>query len=118
VAIPVRTRLVLDERMLPTGGTESANEPLAPLGDRSFDDAYTDIDLRGVFALEGGGRRIEVTFGEGFDYAQVYAPADQEFVCFEPMTAPANALSTGTGLRTVAPGEALSASFEVRVATL
>jgi galactose mutarotase-like enzyme len=118
VELPVRTRLELDERMLPTGAGEPANEPLQPLGTRSFDDAYTDIDLRGVFVLEGGGRRIEVIFSDEYDYAQVYAPAEQELLCFEPMTAPANALKTGDGLRKVAPREALSASFEVRIAAL
>jgi aldose 1-epimerase len=48
-----------------------------------------------VFALEGGGRRIEVAFEQGFPVAQVYAPRDRDVVCFEPMTAPANALVTG-----------------------
>ena len=118
IELPVRTRLLLDDRMLPTGETEPANEPLQPLGERSFDDAYTDIDVRGDFVLEGGGRRIELTMDEGYEYAQVYAPAGDELACFEPMTAPANALKTGDGLRKLAPGEALSASFEVRILPL
>jgi aldose 1-epimerase len=48
-----------------------------------------------VFAVEGGGRRIEVAFEHGFPVAQVFAPAARDVVCFEPMTAPANALVTG-----------------------
>jgi galactose mutarotase-like enzyme len=118
IELPARTRLILDDRMLPTGDSESANEPLQALGERSFDDAYTDVDLHGAFVLEGAGRRIELTMGDGYEYAQVYAPAGQELVCFEPMTAPANALKTGDGLEKLPPGEALSASFEVRIAPL
>jgi galactose mutarotase-like enzyme len=119
VSLPVRTRLLLDERMLPTGATEPANEPLQRLGERTFDDAYTDLDHPATFVLEGGGRRIEVTFAGGYEFAQVYAPPDDELVCFEPMTAPANALTTRpVGLREVQPGDAFSASFEIRVARL
>jgi aldose 1-epimerase len=64
-----------------------------------------------VFALEGGGRRIEVAFERGFPVAQVFAPRASDVVCFEPMTAPANALVTGA--YALAP---YSATFSVRVA--
>jgi len=36
-------------------------------------------------------------------------------ICFEPMTAPVDALRTHDGLRTVAPGERATAAFAVRV---
>ena len=36
--------------------------------------------------------------------AQVFAPPDIDVVCFEPMTAPANALRTGEGLPFAYPG--------------
>ena len=119
VSLPIHTRLPLDERMLPTGETEPANEPLQPLGERGFDDAYTDVDRPpGAFTLEGAGRRIAVAFGEGYDYAQVYAPPGDEHICFEPMTAPTNALKTHNGLRQVAPGGVYRAVFEVVVSRL
>ena len=116
--LPVRTRLLLDERMLPTGASEDANEPLQRLGDRTFDDAYTDLDQPGSFVLEGGGRRVELGFDSGYRYAQVYAPAEGELICFEPMTAPTNALETGSGLRWLEPDESLSAAFEIAVRRL
>ena len=116
VELPVRTQLLLDGRMLPTGAGEPANEPLQRLGERGFDDAYTDLDHPATFVLEGGGRRSEVTFTGGYEFAQVYAPPHDELVCFEPMTAPANALKTQPeGLREVEPGAAFSAAFEIRV---
>ena len=37
--------------------------------------------------MEGGGRRITVTYGPQYTVAVVYAPAGHEYICFEPMTA-------------------------------
>ena len=47
--------------------------------------------------------------------AQVFSPAGADFVCFEPMTAPANALVSGDGLRLVAPGREAMAGFAISV---
>ena len=63
--------------------------------------------------LSGGGRRIEVAFETGYPYAQVFAPAIADVICFEPMTAPADALRHSPDA--VAPGEAFSARFSVSV---
>jgi galactose mutarotase-like enzyme len=111
VTLPVRTRLLLDDRTLPTGVTEPVDEPpRQPLGDRGFDDAYTDLTGE-PFALEGGGRRVEVRFTAGYPFAQVYAPPGDDLICFEPMTAPSNALATGHDL----PTSPHTASFEITV---
>jgi galactose mutarotase-like enzyme len=99
VELPVTEQLELDEQMLPTGGSHAVELPAGPLGDRTFDDAYTAPDA--PFALEGGGRRIELAFEEGYPYAQIFAPAGEPLIAFEPMTAPTNALVAGTaGLHT------------------
>jgi galactose mutarotase-like enzyme len=63
-----------------------------------------------------GGRRIEVDFLHGFPCAQVFSPRDREFICFEPMTAPANALRSGMGLRVLGAGERFRARFSAQVA--
>ena len=65
------------------------------LGSRTFDDAYVAPADGAPFALAGGGRRIELAFLSGYPYAQVFAPAEDDVIAFEPMTAPTNALSTG-----------------------
>ena len=89
--------------------------PPEPLGDRSNDDLVPKLASPAVFALEGGDRRIEVEFLEGYPLAQVYAPPGQELICFEPMTAPTNALVAGDGLRWAPAGEGFRATFRIRV---
>ena len=59
------------------------------------------------------GRRLSVTFDEGFDWAQVYAPPGKDFICFEPMTAPTDALNSGEGLQVLEPGQRHRARFTV-----
>jgi galactose mutarotase-like enzyme len=115
VDIPAHTRLVLDERMIPTGQREPVRIERAPLSGRSFDASYADLGTEPRFTVSGGGRTLAVEFLEGYDYAQVYAPPDRELVCFEPMTAPTNALASGDGLTTVRPGETHTAAFRISV---
>jgi aldose 1-epimerase len=111
IELPVRCHLVTDERLIPDGPPERVEPYSGLLGDRVYDDGFDQLDEPAVFAVEGGGRRIEVAFEQGYDVAQVFAPATADVVCFEPMTAPANALATGAF--ELAP---YVATFAVRVA--
>lgn len=114
--IPVQQRLCLDDRMLPTGERESASVESGPLGSRTFDDAYVAPTGSQPLALTGGGRRVEVGLEHGYPFTQVYAPADDEVVAFEPMTAPTNALVTGgPDLARAEPGNPYEASFQIAV---
>ena len=114
--IPVQERLRLDASMLPTGEREPARVAPGRLGARTFDDAYLAPVDGAAFALEGGGRRIELAFETGYPYAQVFAPADDAVIAFEPMTAPANALVTaGPELTLLAPGDVYRAAFSITV---
>ncbi len=100
VSAPVRQRLVLDERGLPTGATdELAPGTLSgPLGERTFDDCFDQLDgSRPEFAVSDERLRLAVEFVSGFSVAQIYAPPSSEFICFEPMTAPIDALRSGRG---------------------
>ncbi len=54
-----------------------------------------------------------MSFSAATRYAQVFAPAGQEFVCFEPMTAPTNSLNSGDGLTVIGPGETYVARFRI-----
>jgi aldose 1-epimerase len=116
IEVPVGEQLLLDSRGLPTGKREATSVPGGPLGSRTFDDAYTAPAGGGPFALTGGGRRIEVSFLDGYPYAQVYAPSDDDVVAFEPMTAPTNALvAGGPDLRLLVPGDCHRATFSITV---
>jgi aldose 1-epimerase len=115
VELPVLEHGLLDDRGIPTGKTESAGAISGVLGGRDFDDLYPAIEDPAVFAVEGGGRRLEVAFEDGYPIAQVYAPAAEQFICFEPMAAPTNALVSGDGLRSVNPGAEFSARFSIAV---
>jgi aldose 1-epimerase len=113
VAIPVTERLVLDSENLPTGDVEPADVRAGPLGSRTFDDEFVAPDA--PFALEGGARRIEVSFDRGYPFAQVYAPEDDDVIAFEPMTAPTNALVSSQDLTMLEPGQDYEASFSISV---
>jgi galactose mutarotase-like enzyme len=112
VELPVTEHLLLDDKGIPTGETRPIDPSAGPLEDRTFDDAYTGIT--GAFAVQGGGHRIAVTFESGYPFAQVYAPEGQAMICFEPMTAPTDALATGAA-PIVEPGETFTASFRIAV---
>jgi len=115
LGLPARTALSLDARGLPDGGTREMAAERLTLGERAFDDLFAVAEGEAVFAVAAGGRRLAIEYGAGYPYAQVFAPPGQELVCFEPMTAPTNALRTGDGLRLVPPGEAATAAFALRV---
>lgn len=113
---PVRERLLLDARQLPTGEREAIAIAPAPLADRHYDDAFTAPPDGAPFALEGGGRRLELRLGDAYRFSQIYAPADTDAVAFEPMTAPTNAFLSGEDLPLLDPGETFTASFSIKVA--
>jgi aldose 1-epimerase len=115
VRIPVRRRLLLDERMLPTGASEPVEPIQGALGERTFDDGFAEVEPPAEFVLAGRGLRLSVAFEQGYPFAQVYAPGGQELIAYEPMTAPANALESGEGLGHARPGEPYAAAFSIRV---
>jgi aldose 1-epimerase len=115
LALPPMRRLVLDGRGIPSGGEEPWSRFDSELGERSFDDGFALFDARPSFSLTGGCRRITLEFLAGYPYTQIFAPNEQEFVAIEPMTAPTSALTSGRGLRVIAPQERFEAAFRVRV---
>lgn len=115
IETPALRQLGLDERGLPTGETRRQPAATQPLGDKAFDDGYDEVADGAVFAVSGGGRRIEVHFDQGYPAAQIFAPPAEDVVCFEPMTAPTDALRRG-GYRSAQPGESAVAVFSIRVA--
>ncbi len=121
--IPVAKQAVYDERMLPTGETIdlAPGELDGPLGERAFDTNFPVLYSDGVaggegpvaFVLADQRRRVTLTHVSGYPVSQVYSPQGAQFVCYEPMTAPVNALITGERLHWVAPGERFEAVFTI-----
>ena len=114
--VPARTQFDTDERMLPTGSrpADAALRDGIRLGDVTLDTGFTDLDrdadgrVRHTLTAPDG-RTLTLWQGEGFDYAQVFTttnyPGQALGVAIEPMTAPADALNSGLGIRRLAPGE-------------
>jgi aldose 1-epimerase len=125
VHLAARDRLALNDLLIPTG----ERRPIAlpdpyPLSGAVLDDVFADLihdpDGRARFWVEGGGRRITVTYGPKYTVAVVYAPAGQEYICFEPMSAITNGFNLAHAgvyaeLQSVPPGEVWRESFWVGI---
>jgi aldose 1-epimerase len=125
IELPVSRSLALDERMIPTGASEPFDRRRFVLGEGAWDDAFAGVTDPPVFKVSADGRgdrgaraqTIELELRRGFPYAQLYAPAGEDFVCFEPMTAPTDALRSGRSLPHVMPGEPFSSAFAIVVSS-
>jgi galactose mutarotase-like enzyme len=105
----------VDALGIPTGESDERPAERFALGSRTFDDGYDRIPSGGAFSVSGAGRAITMTQSTGYPVAQVYSPRDAAFICFEPMTAPVDALRTGSGLRRATEGHPFSAVFSISV---
>jgi aldose 1-epimerase len=121
IELPVAQRAVLDSHMIPTGESEAvqAGQLDGRLGDRVFDTNFPALrsgsTSPATFAVSDERRRLEVEFTDGYPVAQVFAPDSSDFICFEPMTAPVDALRSGVGLRWTKPHGEFTAVFVISV---
>lgn len=118
VQIPVARQALVDERMLPTGETVEVapGELDGALGERTFDTSYPVVyGEQPEFVIADERRRLTLKHVSGYPVTQVYAPEASPFICYEPMTAPVDALISGDGLHWVKPGEAFEAIFSISV---
>lgn len=115
---PGDTRFVFDEQKLPIGEepVDAATDLRAGrrVGDLDLDTTFTgyerDADglIRSTLSAPDG-RTLTLWQGAGFDFVQVFTtdryPGHDLAIAVEPMTAPADALNSGRGLRWLSPGE-------------
>jgi aldose 1-epimerase len=116
--------VVLSKELVPTGETKPVSYP-NPV---SLDGVVLDDVFRGLirgdsskaeFSVTGKEQKISVLYGPKYPVAVVYAPAGRDFICFEPMTAPTNALNLHHAgkykdLQSIAPGEKWTESFWIQ----
>jgi aldose 1-epimerase len=126
--IPARLTVAVDRFLCATGELTPNELPdPTPLSGHVLDTGFTDLvreNLHGIaeaatFWVEGGERRIEVTFGPKWQVGVVYAPSEHEFICFEPMAAITNGVNLAaegkyTALQVIQPGGFWNESFHVR----
>ena len=129
LTLPVATRLLVDDRLVPTGredvrGTELDFSAGRPIGATSLDTAFTDLtrdeDGRARVGLRDphSGSGVELWLDKNYGYLQVFTgdalPRHaRESLAVEPMTAPADAFNTGDGLLVLAPDESLSVGWGI-----
>jgi aldose 1-epimerase len=131
--VPARRVLETDDRQLPTGrvvevaGSDRDFRDLRPIGTMRLDTCYTDLErnAEGLARVElrsgVGGRAITLWLDTVYAYVQVFtgdtlAPARRRHsLAVEPMTCPANAFRTGSGLLTLEPGEACVSTWGLAV---
>ena len=84
---------------IPTGETEPRRSRTGRSGERSFDDFYPELaDPPEPRSGTDAGLHRRPATRRAIPCAQVYAPPEPDLICFEPMTAPVNALLSGDGL--------------------
>lgn len=132
VQVPGAVRLLSDERGIPIGEEPVDGTPYdfrAPrvLGELQIDDAFTalarDADGRARvrLATADGARRLELWMDEAYGWLMLFSGdtlpqgARRRSLAVEPMTCAPNAFQSGAGLRTLAPGEAFTASWGIAV---
>ncbi len=114
LTVPAETRLLLNDRGLPTGrvpvaaGSGPDFRAGRLIGPEVIDDPFTDVQRgEGELArvtVNGPDGAVELWAGPGFEYLQAFtgdtlSPAvRRRGLAVEPMTCPPNALATGEGL--------------------
>lgn len=117
-----RKHFKLSDHYIPTGETEEfdGQAPVHLNPGFQLDDVYTDLRREesgyALFQLTGTKKQLTVGFGPKFPVGVIYAPGAKNYVCFEPMTAPTDALHLSQSrlcepLQEVGPGETWTEHF-------
>lgn len=126
LTVRARTRIRVDDRMLPVGSEPVAGTAFdltggARVGDLELDTAFTDLEtVDGRFEhrlAAPDGRGVTLWADPAFGWVQVFTPAafpidgPRKAVAVEPVTCGIDALNTGEGLNWLPPGATWTASW-------
>lgn len=120
--LPARSRLVADDRGIPTGevtpiaGTDYDFRDGRPIGDTPLDTAFADLesdgDGRAELSLDRDTRPVRLWMDRSFGWVMAFTgdslPDEarrRRSLGVEPMTCPPNALASGVGVAVLEPGE-------------
>ena len=112
VELPGWRRLLLDDRMIPSGASVREAPSTIGLPPGGLDEAFVLPSRHRAMTLSGRHRALTLNPGAGYLYAQVYNPAGSPVVALEPMVAPIAGLGTAAA-PLVAPGATYTARFRV-----
>jgi aldose 1-epimerase len=116
--LPARTRVPVDERLLPTGaamavaGSDDDFRRPRPLSGRALDTCFGDLErgpdgtARARLETGAGGREVTLWMDERFRFIHVYTT--DTGVALEPMTCAPDAFNSGDGLQVLVPGASFS----------
>jgi aldose 1-epimerase len=112
--LPVRSQLVLDQNVIPTGEESDFDGDLGVIGDRVLDAALPVHRAAGeevaTAEIAGPAGRLELAIGPSFRWLVVFTgdtlpePDRRRSVAVEPLTCPPNAFATGTDVISLKPG--------------
>ncbi|NQU36422.1 MAG: aldose 1-epimerase [Actinobacteria bacterium] len=120
LAKPFTHHVELDDQTVPTGEVTRVPVEVDVLGDPqagglTFDDLYCEVPEATEAFIEGGGRRITVSYDQGYPYGVLFAPGDQDLVAIEPMSAPTDPLAGHFPIRVAEPGETFAARYSINI---
>ncbi|GIH03612.1 aldose 1-epimerase [Rhizocola hellebori] len=127
ITLRARTRLLVDDRLLPIGqapvaGTDYDFGSPRAIGAAKLDTTFTDLESGGnavTMTSRTGEHALRVWGDEVFKWWQLFTgdtvpdPRRRRSIAVEPMTCPPNAFRSGTDLITLQPGETWRATWGV-----
>lgn len=114
-------RILVDERMIPTGETESWYEfPLnggEEIGGHKFDDGFTTQFTGNMpqAVVRNEHYQIELWQSQAYPYLQVYIPPNRQSIALEPMSCATNAFNNGMGLVVLGSEESWEGEYQITV---
>jgi len=118
--IPSDKRIVVDDRMIPTGDIEIDKRLIIlRLLKCMFDDSYyIDNDKTAITKLYSEQKDLTINLWQDsryskYKYLQIYIPPSRKSIAIEPMTCKADAFNSGDGLIVLSPNEKFKGEYGV-----
>ncbi|HZE42110.1 MAG TPA: aldose 1-epimerase family protein [Stackebrandtia sp.] len=123
--VPAKTQLVVDDRKLPTGDTTATFTEATAIGDTVLDTTFGDLqrdddrNARVELASADDTEAVTFWFDESFGWLHLYTgdtldgERRRRCLAIEPMSCPPNALSSGTDVVTLSPGDLWSGTWGI-----